>query len=118
MLSGLWHIGLSICGLILNTGLPFFLLPISIRVGFTSLSDSHSSLLQLLLFLDLSGGFLVQLTHQLLYLAGAVIEQQLLIQERVLIRVVQLQSATFTTTKRRHQGVVDHGLHMDWHVLF
>jgi hypothetical protein len=30
----------------------------------------------------------MQLAHQLLYLAGAVIEQQLLIQERVLIRVV------------------------------
>ena len=86
MLSGLWHIDLSVCSLILNTGLPFF--PISIRVGFTSLSDSHTSLLQLLLFLDLSGGLLVQLAHQLLYLAGAVIEQQLLIQERVLIRVV------------------------------
>ena len=54
MLSGLWQIDLSICGLILNTGLPLFLLPISIRVGFTSLSDSHTSLLQLLLFLDLS----------------------------------------------------------------
>lgn len=118
MLSGLWQIDLSVCSLILNTGLPFFLLPISIRVGFTSFSDSHTSLLQLLLFLDLSGGFLMQLAHQLLYLAGAVIEEQLLIQKRVLIRVVQLQSATFTTTKRRHQGVVDHRLHMDWHVLF
>jgi len=118
MLCSLWQINLSVSSLILNTGLPFFLLPISIRVGFTSFSDSHTSLLQLILFLNLSGGFLMQLAHQLLYLAGAIIEQQLLIQERVLIRVVQFQSATFTTTKRRHQGVVDHRLHMDWHVLF
>ena len=89
-----------------------------IGVRATCLCYGDSPLSNFILLLDFCRGFFMQFSHQLLDSARSVVYQQLLIQERVLLIVIQLESAAFATSQYRLEGLVNLVLYVYGQVLF
>lgn len=71
----------------------------------------------LLLLLNLDLGPLMQLPHHLLHIASAIILQQILIQNRVLVIIIKLESPSLSSAQNADQSLMNLGLHVYGQIL-
>jgi len=73
-------------------------------------SNGKTPLLSALFFLNLIGGFRMQLAHQFYYISRAVVTKESLVKQTVLLVVIQLKSPSLSATKYRSESLVNQSL--------